>query len=146
MKVAKLEAEKSKLVQKILEKKIIENCEELAVCGKYTRLKKREMFANHEAWSYEDNTVSIKYESGISHYGLGAKLEVIEKETNTLVLELQEIEQRVSIKVKDDCFLTQYVPGDWENKVKEKLKELPETEVKHYKKYFPSMKLEEDSK
>jgi len=142
MKLAELEAEKSKLVKKIQEKNLLKNCQDLALCGKYTKLKDRG-HSTHGVWNYEDKEIKIKYEFGIKYYGDGEKLEVIDKETNNCVLYIVELEQRVSIKLKEGCFLSQYFPGNWEKKIKEKLTELPHTEVKPYKKNFPSMNLKE---
>lgn len=140
MKIAKLEAEKSKLVKKIQEEKLLEDCEKLALCGRYTELKERDC-SPHGLWEYEDFDLRVRYEYGF-HYGNGEKLEIFDKKTNTFVLKARECEQASSIKIKDDCYLCKYLPGDWEKRIKEKIKEVS-IDTRRYKENFPSMDFKE---
>jgi len=114
MDLIELSSKESELVEKILK-----NCENLALCGKYNEIKDRG-HSTRGVWNYEDNEIKIRYEFGINYYGDGERYEIIYN--NSKVLETEACEQRISKKMKDGCFLTQYIPGEWENIISEKLK------------------------
>jgi len=145
MKRAILDRQKEVLARQIEESGLIERCEQVALLGKFTRIKERDS-STHVRWKYSQGGISISYESGRFSMGDGFELIVESDDQEVFHVVDKSIYRDDGLREPfilvdrsptfSDTRVLTYSSGDWEQKLDEALEEISDVEVDRYREQF----------